>query len=113
MIGGELTSAVSVTPDFSISSLVLFDGVECLLGPSDNLLADGRGALLDPPAPDEEGFLGLFLFLFASTIALLNLEMFIDSAVSFLAVQYWLRAYLVKTPKRSKCLASSDTCSYA
>ena len=65
MKGGELTSTVSITPYFSRSSLVLFDGVECLLGPSVNLLAEGtgRGALLEPPALDAIGFFGLFFLL--------------------------------------------------
>src|ERR1700737_1255281 len=111
MTGGEMSSAPSVTPDFSMSSLVLFEGVECLLVPSVNLLAvgTGRGALLDPPTPDVDDFLGLFFFLFASNTALLVLEIFKHNAVNFLAVQCWLRLYLVKSFVRSNRLASSLT----
>ena len=61
---GEFTSAVSVTHDFSMLSRVLLDGVECLLGPSVNLLAEGTGlgAVLKPLPPDVDGFFG-FVFL--------------------------------------------------
>ena len=89
MTGRELTIAPSVTPDFSISSLVLFEGVECLLVPSVNLLAKwtALGALLEPPAPDAVDVRGLFFLLLASSTALLVLEMLRHNAVSFLAVQ--------------------------
>jgi hypothetical protein len=77
-----------VTPDFSISSFVLLEGVECLLVTSVNLLAEGtgRGALLNSPALDADVFFGPFFFFLASTTSLLVLEMFKHSAVNFLAV---------------------------
>ena len=60
--GGELTSAHSVTLNLSMLSLNLLDGMDCLLGPSVNLLPKGTGlgALQEPPGPDADGFLGFF-----------------------------------------------------
>ena len=106
---GELTSMPSVTSDLSMSSLKLLDGVDCLLGPSVNLLPEGTSldALLEPPTPDVVGFLGFFLL--ASMVTLLYMEMFNARAINFLIVQCWLRTYFVKRPSRLKCLASTTT----
>ena len=73
IIGGELTSTPSVTPNLSILSLDLLDGVDYLLDPSVNLLpeATSLGAILEPPTPDANGFFGLFFVGFSGYIVVL------------------------------------------
>lgn len=76
MIRLELASTPSVSVDISKSSRDRLEGVDVLLGTSLILPPDGTalGAPLDPPAPAEEGFLGLFFFLLASSTAALYFE---------------------------------------